>query len=85
MKKIGIKLLVSASLCFMLSGCLTQTMSHKQLTSLSVIGCETDDVQVSGETYELNGTENWTAKCGGKTYYCTYLNESSLNCYEITE
>jgi hypothetical protein len=84
MKKIGIKLLTSSISIIALGGCQPTSVLHKQLTSFNV-GCETEDILISDETFELNGTENWTAKCDGKTYSCTYLNESSTACYEITE
>ena len=84
MKNIGIRLFISTILIVALGGCQPTSVLHKQLTSFNV-GCETEDILISDESFELNGTENWTAKCGGKTYYCTYLEESSTACYEVTE
>ena len=84
MKTPGISLMILSILSFGLSGCVNNTGMLQQITSLNV-GCETKDVQVSNDSVELNGTQNWTAKCGGKTYYCNYLNESGSNCYELHE
>ena len=67
-----------------LSGCLFKTTMPQQITSLNV-DCKTSEIKISDESVELNGTEKWTAKCGGKTYTCTYLPESGSDCYEITE
>ena len=67
-----------------LSSCSNNSSIARQITSLNV-GCKFEEVQILDESVELNGTENWIAKCDGKTYSCTYLPESSSDCYEISE
>jgi hypothetical protein len=67
---------------FGLSACLTDTTIPEQITSLNV-DCKTEDVKISDEVIELSGEESWTAKCKGKTYACSYLAESDMDCYEI--
>lgn len=68
-------------LCILLSSCAHDSIDLKQLTTLSV-DCITEDVKISDDTVALNGEETWTAKCNDKTYYCNYLSESDLGCYE---
>lgn len=69
-------------LTFMLGGCSLGASMSQQVTSFNV-GCKSDDVQITNEEVALNGEESWTAKCGGKTYDCTYFPESDSGCYEI--
>ena len=84
MKTIATSLMISSILVFGLSGCSTGADIPQQITSLQV-GCKSSDVQISHLKAELNGTETWTAKCAGKTYYCTYLEESGADCFELHE
>ena len=84
MKIFGMRLMILV-LALGLGGCLTVSAMSDQLTSLAVAECKTEDVQVSDEFFELNGTQNWTAECNGKTYQCSYLEESDLNCYQVEE
>ncbi|MCK5396485.1 MAG: hypothetical protein KAJ32_10850 [Gammaproteobacteria bacterium] len=76
--------MISSVLIFGLSACINNTSTLKQITSLNV-DCETKDVQISDDVAELNGEQSWTAKCEGKTYFCTYLSESGSDCYELIE
>ena len=84
MKTIATSLMISSILVFGLSGCSTGADIPQQITSLQV-GCKSSDVQISHLKAELNGTETWTAKSAGKTYYCTYLEESGADCFELHE
>ena len=84
MKTIGINLMLSSIFGFGLIACSLGASMHAQITSLNV-DCKAEDVQVSNEIVELNGTETWTAKCNGKTYDCNYLPESGSGCYELDE
>ncbi len=82
MKKSGLHLLFLSIVIIGPGGC--SGSMPAQITSLNV-DCKTEDIEISNETVELNGEERWTAKCGGKTYYCTYLEESRSDCYEVAE
>ena len=84
MKTTGICLVIASMTVFGLNGCSNNSSIARQVTSLNV-GCKIEEVQVTNETADLNGTLNWTAKCNGKTYSCSYLNESSSDCYEVSE
>jgi len=84
MKTTGICLMIASITGLVLSSCSSNSSIARQVTSLNV-GCKFEDVQVLDESVELNGTETWTAKCDGKIYSCTYLPESSSDCYEISE
>jgi hypothetical protein len=84
MKIIATSLTISSILVLGLSGCSTGADIPQQVTSLQV-GCKSSEVQISHLKAELNGTETWTAKCAGKTYYCTYLEEYGADCYELHE
>ncbi|RKZ57501.1 MAG: hypothetical protein DRQ44_15695 [Gammaproteobacteria bacterium] len=77
-------LIASLVLCLGLTACKTNSSIPQQITSLN-INCPTQEVEISNETDALNGEQTWTAKCGGKTYFCNYFPESGSNCYEITE
>lgn len=78
------KLVISSVLGLVLGGCSTGAEIPEQITSLNV-GCKSADVQVTNMQVQLSGEQSWTAKCGGKTYYCTYLPESGSDCYEVKE
>ncbi|MBE9560730.1 MAG: hypothetical protein IMF15_08065 [Proteobacteria bacterium] len=84
MKTIGKSLMLSAILSFGLSGCLNQITIPEQMTNYNV-GCEKKDMKITNDVLELNGERHWNVECGGKKYYCDYLEESSSNCYEIHE
>jgi len=84
MKKTVTGLILLSIFIFTMSGCVNNTLMLQQLTSYNV-GCDTEEVVISKEHAELNGTQVWIAKCGGKAYTCDYLDESSTNCYELTE
>ena len=84
MKTHGKRLMISAMLSFGLSGCLTETTIPEQITALNV-GCDRKDMQITDELIELNGEQTWTVECGGKKYYCAYLEESGSDCYEIRD
>ena len=54
---------------FALLGCAASTGSLQSASS-SEIGCGPDEITVTN--YKLNMyTSSWTAKCNGKTYYCS--------------
>ena len=72
------------TISFTLESCSFGASMPQQITSLNV-GCNADDVLISNDVVELNGEESWTAKCGGKIYYCNYLPESGSDCYELGE
>ena len=80
----GAGLIISSIFSLGLTGCATNNSIQQQITSLNV-DCETQDIEISDETEALNGEETWTAKCQGKTYSCSYLQESGSDCYEISE
>jgi len=84
MKSIVLSLMISSILIIALSSCSIGANIPQQITSLKT-GCKSKEVQISHYKAELNGTETWTAKCAGKTYYCTYLEESGADCYELGE
>jgi hypothetical protein len=84
MKTIRMRLIIPSILIFGLTGCSTGANIPQQITSLKA-GCKSKEVQVLNHRAELNGMETWTAKCAGKTYYCTYLEESGADCYELHE
>jgi L-cystine uptake protein TcyP (sodium:dicarboxylate symporter family) len=84
MKPIVMSLMIPSILVFGLSGCSTGASIPQQITSLKA-GCKSNEVRISNYKAELNGTEIWTAKCAGKTYYCKYLEESGADCYELDE
>ena len=84
MKTSGKRLMISSALSLGLSGCLMDTTIPEQITVLNV-GCNKKDMKISDELIELNGEYRWTVECEGKKYYCTYLEESSSDCYEISE
>ena len=67
-----------------LGGCSLGASMSQQVTSFNV-DCKPDDIQITDEEVALNSEESWTAKCGGKTYRCTYFPESDSDCYEIDE
>jgi len=67
-----------------ISACITNTTIPQQITSLNV-DCKTTEMQISDETTELSGEQSWTATCKGKTYRCSYLEESDMGCYELDE
>jgi hypothetical protein len=84
MKTIVMSLLIPSVMVSGLAGCSTGANIPQQVTSMEV-GCKSADVQISHVKTELNGTQTWTAKCAGRTYYCTYLEESGADCYELHE
>jgi hypothetical protein len=85
MKTIVMSLMVSSILIFFtVGGCSTGASIPQQVTSLKA-GCKSNEVQISNYKAELNGVETWTAKCAGKTYYCTYMEDSGADCYELEE
>lgn len=84
MKTIIMRLMILSILAVALSGCSTGANIPQQITSLKA-GCKSKDVEISNYRVELNGTEAWTARCAGKSYYCTYLEESGADCYELHE
>jgi len=84
MKTKAMSLIIPSILVYGLAGCSTGASIPQQFTSLEV-GCKSGDVQISHERTELNGEQSWTAKCADKTYYCTYLEESGADCYELHE
>ncbi len=84
MKIIATKPLVLLMMISGLSACLTDTTIPEQITSLNT-DCKTKEVQISDEVIELSGEQSWTAKCKDKTYTCSYLAESDMDCYELNE
>lgn len=84
MKTIASSLMIQSIVVIGLCGCSIGANIPQQVTSLKA-GCKSDEVQISNYKAELSGTETWTAKCAGKTYYCTYLEESGADCYELRE
>ena len=84
-KPLFIKLSIAVILSFLLTSCLTISGIPKQITSLNVAGCDEEDVKISNDSVELNGEQNWDAECNGKKYECSYLPESDMGCYEVTE
>ena len=84
MKTSGKRLMISSALSLGLSGCLMDTTIPEQITVLNV-GCNKKDMKISDELVELNGEHTWTVECEGKKYYCTYMEESSSDCYELSE
>jgi len=84
MKTKAMNLIIPSIMVFGLAGCSTGANIPQQMTSLEV-GCKSGDVQISHEKTELNGTQTWTAKCAGRTYYCTYLEEAGADCYELNQ
>ncbi len=75
---------LTIALALGLGGCSLGASMPQQVTSFNV-GCDADTVKITDEVVDLNGEESWTAQCGDKTYYCTYLPESGSDCYETHE
>lgn len=58
------------------SGC-SVDYARASMTS-GLIGCSPSDLRI--EEGEIGWqTDTWTASCGGKKFYCTYLSSYSLN------
>ena len=83
MKIAEISLMILLILSTVLSGC-ASTGFYQQVTS-GYIGCEPEDIQISNELAELNGTESWIAECRGKKYICSYDSSDNTDCNEISE
>ena len=84
MKIFSKKLMIITVMSFGLSGCLTETTIPEQMTEFNV-GCDREEMQITEDSIELNGERSWKVECRGKKYYCTYLEESSSDCYEISK
>ncbi len=84
MKTVGIYLIISSVLSFGLSACINNTSAMKQTTSFNA-DCDTKDVQIFDDVVTLNGEQTWTAKCEGRTYFCSDLPESGSGCIELFE
>lgn len=88
--KLTVHTLLLSLVMLTLSACIDQSLkkqqilNHQQITALNT-DCETREIKISEQSTELNGTENWTAECNGKTYRCSYLSESGADCYEISK
>ncbi len=67
-----------------LSGCLTSSITYQQITSENV-DCKTNEIEISDEVVELNSEENWTAKCEGKVYSCSYHSSAGSDCNIVDE
>ena len=70
--------------CFAVTGCLTLVSMPEQVTSLNT-GCNPEEMKILNEVVNLNGEQTWTAKCGGRSYNCSYFPEVDSNCYEVDE
>lgn len=52
--------------CGSLPGCLSAARR-----SSGVIGCSSDDIQITNESVGALGDHTWTASCQGRTYFCS--------------
>ena len=80
MKSTVLRLMASSIIFIELAGCSLGASMEAQFTSMN-IGCDPDNIEISNESVDLDGTETWTAKCGGKTYDCEYFRDAGSNCY----
>lgn len=67
--------------CFLLSlsGCASVSMAKRM--SAGQVGCPPDNITIENYDHGLVSS-TWTAKCEGKTYYCTRYGDSGANCKE---
>lgn len=60
-----------------LQGC---TLNKQKYTS-GLVGCPEDQIAIISESGGMMAN-TWTAKCAGKTFYCTYQSGGKVYCKE---
>ena len=79
-KTIFVKMMRLACLFFvLLAGCTSAEIS-KSLAS-GAIGCPIKEIAIADETVN-SGVHNFTAKCDGVDYFCTYMYPNPISCKE---
>jgi len=82
MKQAISKYIIVLICCAGVSGCITKYSISEEVTALNTT-CDINHIQISTEVYELNDDHTWTAKCNGKTYYCSDQSAAGSDCVEV--
>lgn len=63
---------ISLVIVTMLSGCAAQVIRERQEVSSAHIGCSPEQIEIINRS-----NYSWTAKCKGKTFFCTVAPSAS--------
>lgn len=78
------KIIIAAAcicaMCFLVMGC-TTVMGNLPTISAGLTGCSPDTISIHDEEVGYYN-DTWTAKCQGRTFYCTRQVRGNTTCTE---
>jgi hypothetical protein len=74
------KIFIIFALCVLLIGCTSARVSRSLASG--AIGCPPNEIEMINETVN-SGVQNFTVRCNGVYYFCTYKYPNPISCKEI--
>ena len=73
------KIFIISAFCILLMGCTSARVSRSLASG--AVGCPPNEIEIIDETVN-SGVHNFTARCNGVDYFCTYMYPNPISCKE---